>query len=550
MQEQQQLTAVEQFSQWHDNEHKGEADRAPARSYSSLIPTGIPGEGRQYGFEVDLDACSGCKACVTACHSLNGLDENETWRDVGLLLGGTAERPVMQHVTTACHHCLEPACMTACPVDAYEKDPLTGIVKHLDDQCFGCQYCTLACPYDVPKYNPSLGIVRKCDLCSSRLAAGEAPACVQGCPTQAISVRIVSQRQVVEDCETNQFLPGAPQPDITLPATTYKTERPLPRNMLPADYFSVQAQHPHWPLLLMLVLTQLSVGAFLVQMLLPAAGKNWWSRMQAMHCGGALLCGWLALGTSLLHLGRPQFAFRAVIGLRHSWLSREIVAFGLFALLATVYAAVGWPPPEGEAHAGRLQQFLGAAVVGSGLVGVISSVMIYHSTRRAFWNVAATGIRFLLTTVILGIASVWLALMTASLLSGAAEPARFAIRQSIPLCRWLIIASVVKLASEASLFRHLWRKQHTPLKRSAMLMTGPLANVVLARFASGFIGGVWMPALLWFGGSLSGGETANEVFLTAAVASLFASCLAGEILERYLFFTAVTAPKMPGGVPG
>ncbi|MEZ6126844.1 MAG: 4Fe-4S dicluster domain-containing protein [Planctomycetaceae bacterium] len=110
---------------------------------------------------MDLDRCSGCKACVVACHSLNGLDEKETWRDVGLLIGGTRNQPVMQHVTTACHHCLEPGCMEACPVDAYEKDPVTGIVRHLDDQCFGCQYCTLACPYDVPKYHSGKGIVRK-----------------------------------------------------------------------------------------------------------------------------------------------------------------------------------------------------------------------------------------------------------------------------------------------------------------------------------------------------------------------------------------------------
>ena len=112
--DQQELTAVEQFSQAHNEQS------APAQSkyYSSLIPALPPGPGQQYAFDVDLDACSGCKACVTACHSLNGLDETETWRDVGLLVGGTSANPVMQHVTTACHHCIEPACMTACPVDA------------------------------------------------------------------------------------------------------------------------------------------------------------------------------------------------------------------------------------------------------------------------------------------------------------------------------------------------------------------------------------------------------------------------------------------------
>ena len=46
------------------------------------------------------------------------------------------------------------------------KEPLTGIVKHLDDQCIGCKYCTLMCPYDVPHYNQKQGIVRKCDMCS------------------------------------------------------------------------------------------------------------------------------------------------------------------------------------------------------------------------------------------------------------------------------------------------------------------------------------------------------------------------------------------------
>ena len=128
--DQQQMTAVEQFSRAHD------LGGLPAQSryYSKLVPTSAPGPGQQYAFEVDLDRCSGCKACVTACHTLNGLDEEEAWRDVGLLVGGTAANPMMQHVTTACHHCLEPACMSACPVDAYEKDPETGIVKHLDDQ--------------------------------------------------------------------------------------------------------------------------------------------------------------------------------------------------------------------------------------------------------------------------------------------------------------------------------------------------------------------------------------------------------------------------------
>ncbi|HMI91172.1 MAG TPA: 4Fe-4S dicluster domain-containing protein, partial [Polyangiales bacterium] len=137
MREQNELSAVECFAKAHDDIALG------TPRYHRLMPASAPGPGQQYSFSVDLDRCTGCKACVTACHNLNGLDSGETWRSVGLLHGGSAERPVQQTVTTACHHCLDPACLNGCPVKAYDKDPVTGIVKHLDDQCIGCKYCTL-----------------------------------------------------------------------------------------------------------------------------------------------------------------------------------------------------------------------------------------------------------------------------------------------------------------------------------------------------------------------------------------------------------------------
>src|SRR5436190_21308752 len=126
--QQKSLTAAARFAEIHEQH----ALPAQARYYRDLIPLNKPAPGEQYAFEVDLDKCSGCKACVTACHSLNGLDEHETWRDVGLLVGGTTALPVIQHVTAACHHCLQPACMEVCPTLAYEKHPVTGIVRHLD----------------------------------------------------------------------------------------------------------------------------------------------------------------------------------------------------------------------------------------------------------------------------------------------------------------------------------------------------------------------------------------------------------------------------------
>ena len=283
LEEQQNMTAVERFAQQHSNG----GIPSQQKYYSKLLPASPPGPGQQLAFQVDLDKCSGCKACVTACHNLNGLDEQEAWRDVGLLVGGTAALPILQHVTTACHHCVQPACAEACPVDAYDKDPVTGIVRHLDDQCFGCQYCTLACPYDVPKYNADKGIVRKCDMCTDRLSAGEAPACVQSCPHEAISIQTVDTSNFDSLTSNDSLVATAPASDFTRPTTQF-IGGPRAGVMESAADASLQPQHAHWPLIVMLVLTQMSLGMFLTGLLLDLqSGLS--LRMQSYHASVALI---------------------------------------------------------------------------------------------------------------------------------------------------------------------------------------------------------------------------------------------------------------------
>lgn len=534
--EQQQLSAAEEFSR----QHCRSGSPAQAKYYSKLIPATPPGPGQQYAFEVDLDRCSGCKACVVACHSMNGLDDRETWRDVGLLVGGTRNHPVMQHVTTACHHCLEPACMTACPVDAYEKDPVTGIVKHLDDQCFGCQYCTLACPYDVPKYHKGKGIVRKCDMCSDRLAEGEAPACVQACPHEAIAIRIVEVSSVRENSEADPFLPAAPEPYLTFPTTTFKTNRVFPRNMLPADYYSVNPQHPHWPLILMLVLTQLSVGAFTVELVLESfLDQAVLSAFRPVQSLLALGLGLLALGASTLHLGRPQYAFRAVIGLKHSWLSREILVFGLFAGNAFLYSLAQWTTMLPAA----VTQLLGWMVVLTGVTGVACSAMIYAVTKREFWELGATTAKFGLTGANLGLATGWLAMLLVDQ-SGRLGHSQLLAEPQLLLGKSLAAGSVFKLLFESSYLLRLQEHYTSPLKRSAMLMAGALWNVTLARFACGLLGGVVLPLI-----ALAELKESSVTRTSGLGLILFAFLilLTGEFLERYLFFAAVSSPRMPGG---
>lgn len=551
LEQQQTLTAVEAFSQDHN------PDRIPdqARYYEKLLPATPPGPGQQYAFEVDLDRCSGCKACVTACHSLNGLDERETWRDVGLLVGGTESSPIMQHVTAACHHCVEPACMIACPVNAYEKDPLTGIVKHLDDQCFGCQYCTLACPYNVPKYHSAKGIVRKCDMCSNRLASGEAPACVQACPHEAIAIRTVTIQKVIEDSEADHFLPAAPEPSLTFPTTTYKTKRAFPRNMLPADYYSISPEHPHWPLIVMLVLTQLSVGAFTMGCLLHARMPSELAALfEPLHATSALILGLVALIASTCHLGRPLYAFRGILGWRHSWLSREILFFGLFAGLAVPYAAACWigskSVPLGQAWADLVTPCLtlaGAAVAVTGLIGLFCSAMIYVFTQRELWSFEQTIARFCLTAGLLGSATTWVSLLLLQWFVDTSAASRLMIGVGPRLTQVLMAFGVVKLLFDASLLRHLVSRRTTSLKRSALLVTGALSTVAFARMGLGVIGGLAMPAILLSNLDQASTLATNPV-IAVAICMTWVGCVGGELLERYLFFAAVSSPRMPGGV--
>lgn len=433
------LSAVERFAGLHD------ADMVPslARYYRELLPASPPGPGQQYGFEVDLDACTGCKACVTACHSLNGLDADESWRSVEMLHGGPPEAPSRQAVTTACHHCVDPACLAGCPVDAYEKDPITGIVSHLDDQCIGCGYCMLTCPYEVPRFNPTRGIVRKCDMCQGRLAAGEAPACVQACPNGAIRIAVVETAEAVVAAAAPGavLVPGAPPSSLTVPTTVYRTTR-TDAELRATEPTAAPPRHDHTPLAVMLVLTQLAVGAFVAGLVLPGGSDRF-------DAGAALLFGLVALGASVLHLGRPRYCFRAVIGLRHSWLSREIVAFGAFAGLAAAYAVEPVP-------------LVGAATAAAGIAGVACSVLIYVVTRRHRWRAVVTGPLFAGTTAVCGLAATMVTSPT-SARAGA-----------------LAVVLLVKLAVERS-----WTRERLALGLGGALLAPVVPVVGLAAVVAG-----------------------------------------------------------------
>jgi Fe-S-cluster-containing dehydrogenase component len=193
---------------------------------------------RRYGMVIDIDRCTGCGACMIACAVENNVapaPEAATDRTgitpmrVYPISDGSRTRflPVM------CMHCEhDTPCEHVCPQQAVELDKATGVVTQMPQRCLGCRYCMAACPYHARYFNwwdpewpqgmertlnpgvaPRMrGVVEKCNLCHGRLHAAEdrgettyTPACVESCPTQAITFGDLndSQSDVARLAKTN-----------------------------------------------------------------------------------------------------------------------------------------------------------------------------------------------------------------------------------------------------------------------------------------------------------------------------------------------------------
>ena len=531
LEEQRALSVAERFAQ----RHVDTVSPLQARHYRDLIPLSAPKPGEQYAFEVDLDSCSGCKACVAACHSLNGLDEGEAWRSVGLVvLNGpdASAAPSTQHVTTACHHCVEPGCLQGCPVMAYDKDPRTGIVKHLDDQCIGCQYCVFTCPYEVPAYHSGHGIVRKCDLCQDRLAVSEAPACVQGCPTRAIRVVNVPIATLVTPSSVETLVPGSAASSITQPATRYRSQRLALSSMRGVDEGQPRVREGHLPLVGMLVLTQASVGVLMGAS--TAASLGWGLPDRFIALAAALAASGVLI--SVMHLGRPLGAFRAFLGWRTSWLSREIIALGVYVKAVALLALLThspWPLPQAFAR------LLPAALVGTcalGLLGVHCSVMVYVATRRSVWRLARTGGVFTLGTATA--ACITAAALATQGLAGVADARPAPL---VPLALSALAASCLlgKLLAEFAPAWG-WGVESGVARSVARTLQGPLRPATRRRlfFAALALALLVVAALVALGAPRAG---AGLILISLIPLGI------GDLFERYLFFAAMATPTMPGG---
>ncbi len=91
------------------------------------------------------------------------------------------ERVVFNYLPRICNHCLNPACVAACPSGAIYKRGEDGVVLVNEDKCRAWRMCVAACPYKKVYYNWSTGKSEKCILCFPRMETGQAPACAHSC---------------------------------------------------------------------------------------------------------------------------------------------------------------------------------------------------------------------------------------------------------------------------------------------------------------------------------------------------------------------------------
>ena len=503
----------------------GVTDRGP-----ELLPL-EPGE--QYRFTFDMAACVGCHSCEVACAEQNDLPVDEPWRRVGELEGGAFPHTRRFNLSIACNHCLEPTCLSGCPTNAYVKLD-SGIVAHQAGECVGCEYCIWNCPYEVPVFNKARRIVSKCDMCRPRLEAGESPACVLACPTRAIGIERVDVAAWRID-HAAADAPGLPPAGITLSTTRITLPPGVPDDLVAASDHRVEPERPHWPLIVLTLLTQLSLGTVLVTVLLELAGAltatgGGDGRSQLAGAAvGAFAAGAIALAAALLHLGRPTRALKALRNLRTSWLSREVALFSGFSLCSLAYA-LSWSGADVPGAGSGLPLGLGAGALG--IAGVYASARLYLVPARPVWNSRRTPVAFFATAVTAGPLLVLLSLDRSLL-----RPAWMA-----GLLAFSAAGTAVQLAVLARLVAVVRRRRDRQHQGTAHLLLGHFRVLLAARLAAAVAG---LALLAWTPGAPLDSAAAGGRLAAALVVIAL-----GELAGRYLFYVTVVPYRVAGSFFG
>lgn len=384
-----------------------------------------------YAFTFDAGACTGCMDCTAACQAYNQLPEGVMWRRtykiaVDELNSAVENIGYSYSLSLACNHCAHPKCAGVCPADAYQIRA-DGIVLIDGSKCMGCGYCSWACPYGAPQYNPVSGKMTKCDFCRDQLAAGLPPACVAACSQKALGFVELAGVEVPPEFKRLWQVPASEHP-YPLPKSS-RTQPHLalkPHERMNADHEKrvinreeMQTQRPgrEIPLILFTLLTQMAVGGFW--------SAQWvfdpfWSLIQFdarlfrlvpyWVVGLCLFLGGLA---ALAHLGTKRNAWRALVHLRKSWLSREVLYLCLFG--------AGWLVSISALPIGMLS-FVRIFTCILGVALIDGMAQVYHLQSMPAWNHWRTTAGFFITTALLGQMLMLVILSVESLVTGIFTP--------------------------------------------------------------------------------------------------------------------------------
>jgi anaerobic dimethyl sulfoxide reductase subunit B (iron-sulfur subunit) len=154
----------------------------------------MPESKKELMIQFDPEKCIQCHGCEIACKTWRNLDYGVQYRRVLNIWQGEYPRVKNASVSMACLHCVEPACMSACPEEAITKRVKDGLVVVDETLCNGCGICAEACAYGVPQFGDN-GVMQKCDLCCDQQLAQAAPPCIDTCPGETLSFIKVSQAE-------------------------------------------------------------------------------------------------------------------------------------------------------------------------------------------------------------------------------------------------------------------------------------------------------------------------------------------------------------------
>ena len=154
--------------------------------------------GETWGILIDVSRCVGCNSCALACKESNDLPAPDQVPEALDAVAFTYVEPVSlvtaagedvtRYVKRQCMHCLDAACVSACPAAAMYSSG-EGPIVYRAARCLGCRYCGVGCPFSIPRFNWDDGLaptINKCWMCYDRLLASEQPACAGACPTGAL----------------------------------------------------------------------------------------------------------------------------------------------------------------------------------------------------------------------------------------------------------------------------------------------------------------------------------------------------------------------------